>query len=103
MAMLGVTVGRACRRTGLGTAPFSNQTFQPPTYSPAVIYFGRERGWWITCNYPTVLKEKNRKSITCVTCWLKSVLHAENRREQENHDFTFPDAVPRVVPTLANR
>jgi hypothetical protein len=21
--------------------------------------FGRERGWWITCNYPTVLKEKN--------------------------------------------
>jgi hypothetical protein len=31
----------------------------PPTYSPALIYFGRERGWWITCNYPRVLKEKN--------------------------------------------
>jgi hypothetical protein len=27
--------------------------------SPALICFGRERGWWITCNYPTVLKEKN--------------------------------------------
>jgi hypothetical protein len=37
----------------------SNPIFLPPTYSPAVIYFGQERGWWITCNYPTVLKEKN--------------------------------------------
>jgi hypothetical protein len=31
----------------------------PTANSPALIYFGRERGWWITCNYPTVLKEKN--------------------------------------------
>ena len=31
----------------------------PTAYSPALIYFGRERGWWITCNYPAVLKEKN--------------------------------------------
>jgi hypothetical protein len=31
----------------------------PTAYSPDLIYFGRERGWWITCNYPTVLKEKN--------------------------------------------
>jgi hypothetical protein len=37
----------------------SNPIFLPPTYSPVLIYFGRERGWWITCNYPTVLKEKN--------------------------------------------
>jgi hypothetical protein len=22
-------------------------------------FSGRERDWWITCNYPTVLKEKN--------------------------------------------
>jgi hypothetical protein len=27
--------------------------------SPTLICFGRERGWWITCNYPSVLKEKN--------------------------------------------
>jgi hypothetical protein len=27
--------------------------------SPALICFGLQRGWWITCNYPTVLKEKN--------------------------------------------
>jgi hypothetical protein len=27
----------------------------PPAYSPALIYFG----WWITCNYPAVLKERN--------------------------------------------
>jgi hypothetical protein len=44
----------------------SNLIFLPPTYSPALIYFGQVRGWWITCNYPTLLKEKNinRKSTT---------------------------------------
>jgi hypothetical protein len=65
----------------------SNPIFLQPTYSPALIYFGRERGWWITCNYPTVLKEKNRnrKSTTCAVSWLKSVLHEEECREQENH------------------
>jgi hypothetical protein len=26
---------------------------------PALICFGRERGWRIICNYPTVLKETN--------------------------------------------
>jgi hypothetical protein len=37
----------------------SNSIFLPTAYSPALICFGRERGWWITCNYPTALKEKN--------------------------------------------
>jgi hypothetical protein len=37
----------------------SNPIFLPTAYSPALICFGRERGWWITCNYPTALKEKN--------------------------------------------
>jgi hypothetical protein len=37
----------------------SNPIFLPTAYSPALICFGRDRGWWITCNYPTVLKEKN--------------------------------------------
>jgi hypothetical protein len=37
----------------------ANPIFLPTAYSPAVICFGRERGWLITCNYPTVLKEKN--------------------------------------------
>jgi hypothetical protein len=55
-----------------------------------------------------VLKEKNinrnRKSTTCSICWLKSVLHEEKSREQENHyDFPVPDAFNRVVRTLANR
>jgi hypothetical protein len=36
----------------------SNPIFLPTAYSPALIYFGRERGWRITCNYPTVLIEK---------------------------------------------
>jgi hypothetical protein len=62
----------------------SNPIFLPPTYSPALIYFGQERVWWVTCNYPTVLKDKNRnrKSTTCAICWLKSVLHEEKRREE---------------------
>jgi hypothetical protein len=67
----------------------SNPTFLPPTYSPTLIYFQQERGWWITCNYTTVLKEKNinrnRKSTACAICWPKSVLHEEKCQEQENH------------------
>jgi hypothetical protein len=39
----------------------SNPIFLPTAYSPALICFGRERGWWITSNYPTVSKEKNRE------------------------------------------
>jgi hypothetical protein len=70
------------------TLTLSNPIFLPPAYSAALIYFGRERGWWITYNYPTVLKEKNRnrKSTTCAFRWLKSVLHEEKHREQENHN-----------------
>jgi hypothetical protein len=37
----------------------SNPLFLQTAYSPAFICFERERGWWIACNYPTVLKEKN--------------------------------------------
>jgi hypothetical protein len=62
---------------------FSNPIFLPTANSPAFIRFGWERGWWISCNYPTVLKEKtwrNRKSTTCAICWLKPVLHEEKRR-----------------------
>ena len=39
----------------------SNPIFLPTAYPPALIYCGRERGWWITC-------------------WLKSVLHEEKCR-----------------------
>jgi hypothetical protein len=71
------------------TLTLSNPIFLPLAYSPALIYFGRERGWWITCNYPTVLEEKNRNrnSTTCTICWLKFVQHKEKRREQENHNI----------------
>jgi hypothetical protein len=70
------------------TLTLSNPIFLPPAYSPALIYFGRERGWWVTCNYPTVLKEKNTngKSTTCAICWLKSALREQKSREQENHN-----------------
>jgi hypothetical protein len=68
----------------------SNPICLPPALSPDLIYFGRERGWCVTCNYTTVLKarniNRNRKSKTCAICWLKSVIHEEKRREQENHN-----------------
>jgi hypothetical protein len=82
------TLWFSCSRHFSWSLTLSNPIFLPPAYSPGLIYFGRERGWWITCNYPTVLKEKNinRKSTTCTICWLKSILHEEKRREQENHN-----------------
>jgi hypothetical protein len=41
----------------------SKPIFLPPTYSPAIIYFGRERGWWIACNYPSFKREKSSSDI----------------------------------------
>jgi hypothetical protein len=29
------------------TLTLSNPIFLPPAYSPAIIYFGLERGWWL--------------------------------------------------------
>jgi hypothetical protein len=55
-----VKIGKSASETSV-LLTLSNPIFLPPTYSPALIYFGRERGWWITCNYPTVLKEKNKQ------------------------------------------
>jgi hypothetical protein len=83
------TLWFSCSRCFSWSLILSNPIFLPPTYSPALIYFWREKGWWITCNYPTVLNEtnisRNRERATCAICWLKSVLHEEKRREQENH------------------
>jgi hypothetical protein len=88
------TLWFSCLRRFSWSLTLSNPIFLPPAYSPALIYFGRQRGWWITCNYPTVLKEKNinrnRKSTTCAICCLKSVLHEEKRREQDIMIFLFP-------------
>jgi hypothetical protein len=92
-----------CSRSFSWSLNLSNPIFLSPAYSPALIYFGRERGWWITCNYSTVLKEKNinRKSTTCAICWLKSVLHEEKRREQENYNVgrstDFSQQIAQVV------
>jgi hypothetical protein len=85
------TLWFSCSRRFSWSSTLSNPIFLPHSYSPALIYFGRERGWWITCNYPTFLKEKNinrnRKSKTCAICWLKSVLHEEKRRKQGNRNL----------------
>jgi hypothetical protein len=40
--------------------PFQSK-FLPPAYSPALIYVGRERGWWVTCNYPSFKREKHKQ------------------------------------------
>jgi hypothetical protein len=62
----GLSRGQSGRRVALTTHPhlvprltLFNPIFLPTAYSPALICFWRERGWWITCNYPIVLKEKN--------------------------------------------
>jgi hypothetical protein len=88
---------------GVCSLTLSNPIFLPPAYSQALIYFGQKRGWWVTCNYPTVLKEvnRNRKSTTCAICWLKSVLHEEKRPDKKI--IMSDDAFPHVVLTLANR
>jgi hypothetical protein len=77
------TLWFSCSRRVSWSLTLSNPIFLPAAYSPPPIYFERERGWWITCNYPTVLKQKkinrNLKSTTCAVCWLTSVLHDEKR------------------------
>jgi hypothetical protein len=50
---------KAMERPRLQSLTLSNPIFLPTAYSPALVYFGRERGGWITCNYPTVLKQIN--------------------------------------------
>jgi hypothetical protein len=107
------TLWFSCSRRFSLSLTLSNPIFLPPAYSPTLIYFGRERGWWVTCNYPTVLKDKNRnrKSTTYAICWPKSVLHEKKRREQKiitsdfvrHYDFPVPGAFPHVGRTLANR
>jgi hypothetical protein len=48
-----------CLKQHSANLTLSNPIVLPTAYSPGLICFGLERGWWITCNYPTVLKEKN--------------------------------------------
>jgi hypothetical protein len=58
------------------TLTLSNPIFLPTAYSPALICFGWERGWCITCNYPTVLKEKNiQKQKEYNLCYLLAKVH----------------------------
>jgi hypothetical protein len=58
------------------TLTLSNPIFLPTAYSPALICSGQERGWWITCNYFTVLKEKNReKQKEYNLCYLLAKVH----------------------------
>ena len=37
----------------------SNPIFLPTAYSPALIYFGQEGGWWITCDYNHLFTSKH--------------------------------------------
>jgi hypothetical protein len=67
---------------------FSNPIFLPPAYPPALVYFGLERGWWITCPYYmrksvgqalTAKREKKRNKKMCQTS-------SDIGAEQENHN-----------------
>jgi hypothetical protein len=48
----------------------------------------------ITLQFEKRKTNRNRKSTTCAICWLKSVLHEEKRREQENHNVGRSVALP---------
>jgi hypothetical protein len=39
--------------------PFQSNFSANCTLPSSYLFSEWERGWWITCNYPTVLKEKN--------------------------------------------
>jgi hypothetical protein len=88
------TLWFSCSRRFSWSLTLSNPIFLPPAYSPAFIYFGWEGCWWITCNYPTVLKQRiinrNRKSTTYAICWLKSVIHEETTTKSDIMIFLFP-------------
>jgi len=45
-------------KTSVTGLTLSNPIFLPTAYSPALIYCGRERGWWITCSLKSVLHEE---------------------------------------------
>jgi hypothetical protein len=66
----------------------SQSNFSATSILPNSYLFWAGKRLLVTCNYCTVLKEKNRnrKSTTCAICWLKSVIHEEKCREQENHN-----------------
>jgi hypothetical protein len=56
----------------------SNPIFLPPAYSPALIYFGLERGWWITCPY--YMRKRVRQAPTA---------EQENKRNKKNVSDIF--------------
>jgi hypothetical protein len=96
------TLWFSCSRRFSWFLTLSNPIFLPPEYSPAPIYFGRERGWWITCNYPTVLKEKNRnrnrnrKSTAC-DIWRNPTLWFSRSRRFSSCSTDFSQQISQVV------
>jgi hypothetical protein len=65
----------------------SNPIFLPPTYSPALFILGEKEvgGLLVIILQFKREKHKQKQYNLCYICWLKSVLHEEKRREQENH------------------
>jgi hypothetical protein len=55
--------------------PFQSN-FSATRILPSSYLFWAGKGWWVTCNYPTVLKEKNRN---------------RKNRNVGHYDFPVPD------------
>jgi hypothetical protein len=63
----------------------SNLIFLPTAYTPALICFGRERGWWITCNYPKEINIEKQKDYNLRYLWLTPTT-AHSNQFQLFHD-----------------
>jgi hypothetical protein len=43
-------------------SPFKSNFSATHPHTPQLLFIlGQERSWWVTCNYPTVLKEKHKQ------------------------------------------
>jgi hypothetical protein len=64
----------------------SNPIFPPHTPQHLFILVGKEVGGLLVIILQFLKKNmnRNRKRTTCAICLLKSVLHEEKRREEEN-------------------
>jgi hypothetical protein len=85
-----------------GLNPFQSN-FSANRILPSAYLFWAGKRLVGYCNYPIVLKEKNRnrKSTLRAICWLKSILHEEKRREQENQNIGRSPILWYITPYIS--
>jgi len=92
----------ACGWEGETRLTLSNLIFLPTAYSPAIC-FGRERVWWTTCNYPTVLKEKNIEKQKEYRANVRTTLGKASDRFRQRANKRNKNRVGRLLTSERNR